>query len=188
MWRLIFSFLTFVNIWQFVYPFLVKFDFRFNFIKLKGTIIFKLFNKIKFEFKIRIKHGYVYINHKNKERKEKISKKNINITFILELVKQLYFREQFLDLVIHSNFGYVLDSCATAVGAGAIDVITKSLLMKIKNNKKSANIFIFVEPKYNEDVCNIRLENTIRISIFDLIYTLIYTKINIWHIQRLSEG
>lgn len=188
MWHLIFSFLTFLNIWQFIYPFLIKFDIRFNLIKLKGTVIFKFFNKIKFEFKIRIKHGYVYINHKNKERKEKISKKNINIAFILELVKQLYFREQFLDFIIHSNFGYVLDSCATAVGAGAIDVIGKSVLMKIKNNKKTANIFVFVEPKYNEDVFNIRVENTVRISILDIIYALIYTKINLWHIQRSQSA
>lgn len=177
MWHLIFLFSTIMNILSFIYPFLVKFDVRFNILKLKGTVIFKIFNKIKFEFKIRIKHGYVYINHKNKERKEKISKKNINLIYIGELIKQLYFREQFLSLIITSNFGYVLDSCATAVGAGTIDVIGKCLFMKIKNNKKSADIFVSVEPKYNEDVFNIRLENEVRISIFDLIYTLVVTQL-----------
>lgn len=186
MWHLIFLFSTIMNLLSFIYPFLVKFDIRFNILKLKGTIIFKIFNKIKFEFKIRIKHGYVYINHKNKERKEKLSKKNINIIYILELINQIYFREQFLNLFLKSNFGYVLDSCATAVGAGTIDVLGKCLFMKIKNNKKTAHIFVDVEPKYNEDIFNVRIMNEVRISIFDLIYTLVYTQINVWK-KKIKE-
>ncbi len=188
MWRLIFSFLTIINILSFMYPFLVKFDVRFNILRLKGIIIFQLFNKIKFEYKIRIKHGYVYINYKNKERKEKISNKNINIIVIIELINQLYFRIQLLTFAVTSNFGYVLDSCVTAVGAGSIDVICKSMLTKIKNNKKSAHIFVIVEPKYNEDIFNVRIENEIRISIFDLIYTLIYTLINVWSVYEKRKS
>jgi len=180
MWHLIFLFLTFLNIWQFAYPFLVKFDVRFNVLKLKGIFKLTLFNKISFELKIRIKNGYIYINHKNRERKEKISNKNINIKFILKLINELYFREQMLSLNVISNFGYCNDACVTATVAGYIDVVSKTLLAKIKNNKKSAHISVNVEPKYNEDICNIRVLNVVRISVFDIIYTLIHTKIMLW--------
>ena len=175
MWHLIFLFSTIMNIMGLIYPFLVQFDVKFNILKLRGDVVIKIFNKIKFEFKIRIKHGYVYINHKNRERKEKISKKNFNIVWFLSLLNQLYFREQFLDLTFLANFGYVLDSRVTAMGCGYIDVLTKSLFGSLKNNKKSSHIFVSVEPKYNEDVLNMHVKNTIRISMFDLIYTLIYT-------------
>ena len=37
MWRLIFSFLTFLNIWQFVYPFLIKFEIKINALKLRSN-------------------------------------------------------------------------------------------------------------------------------------------------------
>ena len=180
MWDLIFLFLTFLNIWQFIYPFLIKFDIKFNIIKLKGKIKLTLFNKINFEFKIRIKNGYIYINHKNKNKKEKISNKNINILFFYHLFKQLYFREQYLDLSVKSNFGYLNDSSVTAVGSGYIDVLAKCFLSKIKNNKKLSHILVDVEPKYNEDIFNLRIINVVRISILDLIYTFIYTKILIW--------
>ena len=180
MWHLIFLFLSLMNIWQFAYPFLVKFDVRFNILKLKGIIKLTLFNKFSFELKIRIKHGYIYINHKNRERKEKISNKNINIMFILKLLNNLYFREQMLSLNVISNFGYCNDSCVTATGVGFIDVLFKCLLAKIKNNKKSAHILVSVEPKYNEDICNLRVVNVVRISVFDIIFTLIYTKILMW--------
>lgn len=180
MWYLIFLFSVIMNILTIMYPFLISFNIRFNILRLKGIVIIKIFNKIKFEFKIRIKNGYIYINHKNKLRKEKITNSNFNIIFIINLLNQLYFREQFLSFYFKSNFGYVLDSCVTAVICGYIDVVGKSLLSKLKNNKKSSHIFIDIEPQYNQDIFNIRLENTIRMSIFDILYSLVYTLVEVW--------
>ncbi len=180
MWHLIFLFLTIMNILSLIYPFLVKFDIRFNILKLRGSFALTLFNKIKIDFRIKIKNGYIYINHKNKLRKEKITNNNFNVIFFMNLIKQLYFREQFLSLYLKSNFGYVNDSCITAVGCGYMDVIVKSFFSKLKNNKKSSHIFVDNEPRYNEDVFNIRLVNTIRISIADIVYSLLYTLIYSW--------
>ena len=177
MWRLIFSFLTFLNIWQIIYPFLIKFEIKCNILKLKGVFLIKLFNKIKFDFKFRVKHGYIYIYFKNKEIKEKISDKNINIIFILNLIKQIYFRHQLLNCNLISNFGFVLDSMVTATTCGFIDVFSKCVLSKVKNNKKLAHIFVDVQPKYNEDIFNFRLAYEMRMSVFDILYTLIYTGI-----------
>jgi len=178
MWRLIFLFVLILLIMFAIYPFLVQFDIKFNVLKLRGEVAITIFNKFKIDFKIRIKHGYIYINHKNKERKEKISNKNFSVVLILNLINQLYFREQFLDLTILANFGYVLDSRVTATICGYIDVISKSLLGPIKNNKKSSHIFVSVEPKYNEDVLNARVRNIVRISFLDIVYTLFYTFIH----------
>ena len=174
MWSLIFLFANFMNIMGFIYPFLLKFDVRINVIKLKGKIKIIIFNKLKFELKFRIKNGYIYIYNKKKERKEKLTKKNINFLFIFNLLNQLYFRQQVLNLDVISNFGYNLDSCITATGCGFIDVFTKGLLSKIKNNKKSAHIFTRVEPKYNEDILNVRLVHEIRMSFADILYSIFY--------------
>lgn len=175
MWRLIFSFLTFFNIWQFIYPFLIHFEIRCNILRLKGSVFIKFFNKIKLEIKFRIKNGYVYIYYKNKERKEKISNKNINIVFILNLVKQVYFRHQLLEANVISNFGYVHNSMITASVSGGIDVVSKCIMSKLKNNKKSAHIFVSVNPKYNEDIFNIKFVYIMRMSAVDIIYTLVLT-------------
>ncbi len=175
MWALIFSFLTFLNVWQFIYPFLIKVEIKLNALKLKGGISIKFFNKIKLEFKFRVKNGYIYIYFNNKERKEKIDKKNINIVFISNLINQLYFRHQLLNCNIISNFGFVLDSMITATTCGFIDVVSKCILSKVKNNKKLAHIFVEVNPKYNEDVFNFRLIYEMRMSVVDIIYTFVCT-------------
>lgn len=175
MWYLIFLFLTILILFNIIYPFLIKLDIRLNVLRLKGVLIIKLFNKIKFEFKFRIKNGYVYLYYKNKEIKQKISNKNISLRFIFILIKQTYFRQQLLNSKLTSNFGYLNDSRITALTSGYIDCVAKGILAKIKNNKKSAHIFIDVEPKYNEDICNIRFEWEVRMSIFDMLYTFIFT-------------
>lgn len=180
MWYLIFLFIIFLIIFILIYPFLLKFEIKLNVLKLKGLLIIKLFNKIKFEIKFRIKNGYIYLYFNNKEIKEKISNKNVNIKFVLNLIKQMYFRQQYISLGIFSNFGYVLDSCVTATGSGFIDVISKCVFSKIKNNKKSAHIFVEVEPKYNEDIFNLRLINETKMSLFDGIYAFIVAKYYIW--------
>lgn len=177
MWCLIFLFLILMLI---IYPFIIKIEIKFNLIKLKGVFYIKILNKFVLLFKFRIKNGYVYIYHKNKERKEKIIDNNPNIIFFLNLIKQIYFREQLVNLEFRSNFGYSLDSCITATGCGYVDVITKCVFAKIKNNKKMAHIFVLVEPKYNEDILNIKFDSSIRISIFDILYSFIYAKIYFW--------
>ncbi len=177
---LIFLFFLIIFIIIISFPFSLKIDIRFNILRLKGVVIISIFNKFKIEFRIRIKHGYIYINHKNKLRKEKITKSNFNIIFAMKFIGQLYFREQFIDIIMRSNFGYVNDSRITAVGCGYMDVIYKSVLSKIKNNKKTTHIFVTVEPKYNQDVLNVRLINSIRISFLDILYAVIYTLIYSW--------
>ncbi len=163
-----------------VYPFLVKIDVKFNVLRLKGVFTLTLFNKLKFTFKLRIKHGYVYIYLNNKEIKAQITKRNFSFVFIVNLIKHLYFREQFLILGVNSQFGYVLDSRITAVTSGYMDVLFKGIFCKIKNNKLSSHIFVNVEPKYNEDIFNFRLTNIVRVSVVDLIYSVIVALFYAW--------
>ena len=174
----IFWLLNLINLLMFLYPFLIRFEIKFNILRLKGVVNLKiLFFKINFKF--RIKNGYIYLYFNKKEIKEKLTNKNINIRFILELIKQTYFRQQLVDLHLTSNFGYCLNSCSTAITAGAIQVASKCLLAKIKNNKKSAHIFVDINPKYNEDIFNFKVQCSVRMSGFDAVYSFVYTITNI---------
>lgn len=180
MWYLVFLFVCFIILLGVMYPFLLKIDARINVLRLKGCVQFTIFNKFKIQIKFRIKNGYIYIYHKKKERKEKLTNQNINVVLILNIINQFYYRQQLLNINLTSNFGYNLNSCNTAVTSGVIDVVSKGILSKIKNNKKKAHIFVKVEPKYNQDIFNFRLIYEIRMSIVDIIYSLIYSLIKTW--------
>lgn len=180
MWCLIFSFLFFILFAVVVYPFSISFEIKFNLLRFKGVFTLILFGKFKMQFKLRVKHGYVYIYYKQKEKRIKLTDQDFNVIFFLNLISQLYFRQQLIRLEFGSAFGYTNDACVSAVGAGYIDVIVKSFLAKLKNNKKSAHIFVDVEPKYNQDVCSVRIKSAMRISVWDVLYALFYTLIYSW--------
>lgn len=188
MWYLIFLFILLILILIIIYPFLIKLEIKLNVLKLKGIFILKILKKIKLEIKFRIKNGYIYIYFNKKERKEKISNKNVKIKFFINFTKQLYFRQQYVNLGLISNFGYVLNSCTTAVTSGVIDVVTKCIFSKIKNNKKSAHIFVEVEPKYNEDIFNIKLINDVKMSVFDVLYALFCTRFYLISEKLIKES
>ena len=99
--------------------------------------------------------------------------KNINIVFIINLIKSIYFRHQLLNCNLTSNFGFVLNSMVTATACGLIDVISKGILSKVQNNKKSAHIFVEVNPKYNEDIFNLRFNYEMRMSVVDIIFSFV---------------
>lgn len=188
MWYPIFLFVILVLLLVIVYPFLISFEIKFNLLRMKGVFTLILFNKIKIQFKLRVKNGYVYIYHNRKEKRFKLTDKNFNVIFILNLFKQLYFRHQLITLDVFSNFGYMNDACVSAVGTGYIDVFSKAVLSKVKNNKKSAHIFVNVDPQYNQDICSIRVKSSVRMSVWDILYSLAYTLIYSWGSYEKSRN
>lgn len=177
---LIFLFIVLILLMLIVYPFLISVEVKFNLLRLKGVFTLVLFGKIKLQYKLRVKNGYVYIYHNRKEKRFKLTDKSFNVIFFLNLVKQIYFRHQLLLFDIFTTFGYANDACVTAVGAGYFDVLGKAFFCKVQNNKKSAHIFVNVEPKYNQDICSIRAKSSIRVSVWDMLYSLAYTLIYTW--------
>ncbi len=171
-----------------VYPFLISVEVKFNALKLKGVFTLILFGKFKIQFKLRVKNGYVYIYHKRKELRYKLTDQSFKVIFFLNFVKQLYFRHQLILFDLASNFGYSNNACVSAVGAGYIQVFSKAILAKIKNNKKSAHIFVNVEPKYNQDICSIRIKSSVRLSVFDILYSLAYTLVYSWRSYEKSRS
>ncbi|MBQ7797750.1 MAG: hypothetical protein IJ371_01350 [Clostridia bacterium] len=122
---------------------------------------------------MRFRGSYVYITRKNKTKREKLSSSNFNIAFVIQLIRQLYFRLILQTLNFVSDVGYYNNAMVTAMGSSVVDIVSKCLYTRILHNKKSAHIFISNEAKYNQDCLNIKIEGQINISLFDVIYSLI---------------
>ena len=175
MWYLFLHFIILILAISISAPFLITITLTCNVVKLKGMVKIKILFWTQ-EIRFRIKNGYLYLYQNGREIKEKISRKNVNLKFLIKFTGETYLRQELLKLEFSSNFGYNLDSLVTASTASLIDVIAKSVLAKIKHNKKSSNIFTVVNPKYNEDVFNIRVKTAVSNSLFDIIVAFIMSK------------
>lgn len=165
-------------------PIPLKFELSFDILHLKGEIKIKLIYIYVLKTKVFVKNGYIFIQGKKHTRKEKLSIQNPNLQFFTQLIKSLYYRQQLVYLKVLSNLGYCNDAFITAMMASFNDILAKCLLAKIKNNKKSAHIFIETLPNYNEDKLYYYFESAMTMSLFDLIFVFLSAKIS----QRRDYG
>ena len=178
-WQLIFL----VVIFLLIISLTIKFKIVFNILRLSGAVEIVLFKIIRFKLNVRFRGPYVYIAINNKTRREKLSSKNFNIAFVVQLSRQIYFRTHLEQLKFNGDIGYYNNAMVTAMASSIIDIVGKCLGARILHNKKSAHIFVSNETKYNQDSLNLRLEGKINISIFDIIYSLINA---LWSLKGVS--
>ena len=151
----------------------IKIKINFNILKLSGACELQIFKIIKFKVRVRIRGRYVYITKRGKTRREKLSAKNYNIALILKLINETYFRTELHYLNLTSEIGYCNNAMISAIGCAAVGIVSKCTKARIMHNKKSAHIFVINEPKYNQDCLNITLESKIKISLFDIMFSLV---------------
>ncbi|MFQ6723860.1 MAG: hypothetical protein ACLRFE_00815, partial [Clostridia bacterium] len=123
------------------------------------------------------------ITKNNKTRREKLTSKNFNVAFVIQFIRQLYFRMILRNLDFTSDIGYYNNAMVTAIGCGATDIVVKSLYAKILHNKKSAHIFISNEAKYNQDCLNVKIKRNMAISLIDVLYSLVNT---LWSLKGVK--
>lgn len=177
---MIWQIILLIIIFLVIIPIPIKFKLNFNILKLSGEFQLRFINFINYKIRVRFRGQYVYITRNEKARREKLTSSNFNVMFVMQLVRQLYFRIVLNSLHFVSDVGYYNDAFVTAVGTGVVDIVSKSLYAKILHNKKSAHIFIFNEAKYNRDCLNLKIEGNLSISIFDIIYSIINS---LWSIK-----
>ncbi|MBQ8522638.1 MAG: hypothetical protein IJ458_03115 [Clostridia bacterium] len=172
-----------IVIFLLIIPIPIKFNLKLNVLNLSGAVQIILFRFINFKLRVRFRGAYIYITRNNKTRREKLTSKNFNVAFVIQFVRQIYFRLILQTLNFASDVGYYNDAMVTATSSSLIDIASKCLHARILHNKKSAHIFISNETKYNQDCLNLKIGGQINICIFDIIYSIINT---IWSLKGVE--
>lgn len=177
---MIWQIILLIVIFLLIIPIPIKVKLSFNILRLSGEVFVRVLKIFKIKVRVRFRGSYVYVSSKKKTKREKLTSKNYNVVFLMQFIRQLYFRIIFTQLEFMCEVGYYNDALTTALGSGVVDIVSKGLSARILHNKKSAHIFINNEAKYNQDCLNMKLECQVKISLFDVIYTIVNT---LWSIK-----
>lgn len=180
---MIWQIIVLIIVFLLIIPIAIKFRLEFNILNLSGVVKLQFFKIFNFKLRVRFRGQYVYITKNNHSRREKLTSKNFNVAFVMQLVRQLYFRLVLANLHFSSNVGYYNDAMITAIGSGIFDITSKCLYSRILHNKKSAHIFILNEAKYNQDCLNFKIDGDFSISIFDILYSIVNT---LWSLKGVK--
>ena len=177
---MIWQIILLIIIFLLIIPIPIKLNCSFNVLRLSGQVDIRVLKFINYNIRVRFRGAYVYVTRKNKTRREKLTSTNYNVAYVMQLIRQLYFRLVLTSLTFVSEEGYYNDAMITAIGSGIIDIISKCAKGRILHNKKSAHIFIQNQPRYNQDCLNLKLKCEIKISLFDIFYSIINS---LWSIK-----
>ena len=170
---MIWQIILLIVIFLLIIPIPIKIKTSFNVLRLSGEAFIGLLKIFKYKVRVRFRGAYVFVTTSKGTRREKLTAKNFNVAFVVQMVRQVYFRLILTSLKFVSEEGYYNDAMLTAVGCGVIDIVSKCASSRILHNKKSAHILIQNDAKYNQDCLNLKLECQIKISLFDILYSLL---------------
>lgn len=159
------------------FPIKTKVVVKANILNLSSQLFISVLGIKILKLRVKFKGNYVYITKGKYTYKEKLTASNIDVVFLINFVKLLYFRLHLIELIEESEIGYSNNALTTSLGVASVDIIVKGILARVKNNKKSSHIFIDNYAKYNEDCLNFKLEASICINILDIFYSFVSSKI-----------
>lgn len=162
-----------------IVPIPIKVKVSFNVLKLSGEVFVRWLKIFEYKIRVRFRGKYIYITHKSKTRREKFTSKNFSVAFMMQLIKNVYFRLVLAKVYFASQTGYYNNAMTTAIASSLIDIVSKDVCCRILDNKKSAHIFVGNEPRYNEDCLSLKIEGDIKISIFDILYSFVNSLVSL---------
>lgn len=166
-----------VAIFLFV-PFNTRVSLKINALNLASEVCVKIFRFNVIKIKIKIKGDYIYITKKRVTYKEKLISNNVDVIFAIKFVSQMYFRIRLNEIYEAGEYGIKNNAFHTSILCEAVDILSKSVLAKIKNNKKLAHIFVVNSAKYNEDCLNWNLMLDFSVNLIDVAYSFILSKLS----------
>lgn len=159
-------------------PFNTRVSLKLNVLNLSGELCVQVFAIKIIKLKIKIKGNYIYITKKGITYKEKLTANNVDVVFAMKFVVNLYFRIKLNEIFEAGQYGIKDNALSTSILCSCCDLLIKSVMAKIKNNKKLSHIFVINGAKYNEDCLNFKLECDFNINIMDILYSLVLSKLS----------
>lgn len=176
---MIWQIILLIIIFLIIIPIPIKVKLKFNVLRLSGKAEVRIFKIFNYKIGVRFRGQYVFITTRKGTKREKLSAKNFNIAFVVQYIRQIYFRIIIKSLNVGSEEGYANSAMATALMCSITDVLFKCISARIIHNKKYAHIFVSSDTKYNEDCLRMKLESQCYISIFDAVYSLINSYVSL---------
>lgn len=158
------------------FPINIKSIIKFNLLNLKSELYIEIYKIKLIKIKIKFKKGFVYITKNKITYKEKLTASNINVVFLINFLKNFYYRTIIMEISNINEIGIKDDAFHTAYICESVDIVLKTILRVIKNNKVGSHIFVYNSTNYDEDCVNSKLEVNISFNLFDFLVSFMISK------------
>lgn len=156
-------------------------------IKLEGRVSFNIFDLSGafgiFFYGIKMTHQQVWIKHKKimMKKDKSIESKEIDfnsseVILLKKFIGQIKDKTRLRMLMVFYNLG-TGDAFTSSMLAGYVNVSLLTFFTSIKNSKPTASCAVYDTVSFNEQIAQFAVKIILSISLFDIVYSFIYSVI-----------
>lgn len=159
-----------------VFPIFLEVKISLNPLKNRGVVALFLFKKKLIYYYVELHGKYITLINNTETKKEELEFDSPKFAVIEEFIKQVKDKVRLKYLFVYYNIG-LGDAFRSAMLSASINQLLNFIFIRLKSKKPTASFCIYDTVSYNRTIFEMAGRIKISISIFDLVYSFIYSAI-----------
>lgn len=159
-----------------VFPIFLEVRVSFNPLVNRGALGVFIFNKKIVYYFIEIYGKYIVLKNDAETKKEEIEFQSPKFLVIEEFIRQVKDKLRVKHMFIYYNIG-MSDAFLSGMICAFLNQIINLFFVNLKSKKPTASLCLYDTVSYNRVICELAMNAKISISLFDLVYSFIYSSI-----------
>ena len=165
-----------VIILLFVFPIFLEVRVSFNPLLNRGVVALFIFKKKIFYYYIEFHGKYIMLVNDTETKMQEIEFNSPQFEIIEEFIKQIKDKIRLKHLFVYYNIG-AGDAFRSAMLCGFFNQVINLFFINLKSRKPTASLCIYDTVSYNREIFEMAVNTKISLSLFDLVYSFIYSTI-----------
>ena len=159
-----------------VFPIFLEVKISLNPLKNRGVVALFLFKKKLIYYYVELHGKYITLINNTETKKEELEFDSPKFAVIEEFIRQVKDKVRLKYLFVYYNIG-LGDAFRSAMLSASINQLLNFIFIRLKSKKPTASFCIYDTVSYNRTIFEMAGRIKISISIFDLVYSFIYSAI-----------
>ena len=159
-----------------VFPIFLEVKISLNPLKNRGVVALFLFKKKLIYYYVELHGKYITLINNTETKKEELEFDSPKFAVIEEFIRQVKDKVRLKYLFVYYNIG-LGDAFRSAMLSAGINQLLNFIFIRLKSKKPTASFCIYDTVSYNRTIFEMAGRIKISISIFDLVYSFIYSAI-----------
>ena len=159
-----------------VFPIFLEVKISFNPLKNRGVVALFLFSKKLIYYYVEFHGKYITLVNDTETKQEELEFDSPKFAVIEEFIKQVKDKVRLKYLFVYYNIG-LGDAFRSAMFAASVNQLLNFVFIRLKSRKPTASFCIYDTVSYNRTIFEMAGRMKISISLFDLVYSFVYSTI-----------
>ena len=157
-----------------IFPIFLEVRVSYNPLLNRGVVALFLFKKKIFYYFLEIHGKYIVLINDTETKQEELNFQSQKFAIIEEFMKQIKDKIRVKHFFVYYNIG-TGDAFTSSLLCAVINQLLNFFFVNLKSRKPTASLCVYDTVSFNREIFEMAINTKISLSLFDLVYSLIYS-------------